>query len=131
VFNKESVMVLPSGVSKESGLRQALGRLGVSRHNTVGVGDAENDFAFLHGTGFAVAVANAVPAVADAADLVTQAPNGAGVRELIDGPLLRDFEEYRPHLLERTIELGTAEDGTPLTYPVLGPNLLITGASGS
>ena len=131
VFNKESVMVLPSGISKESGLRQALSRLGVSRHNPVAIGDAENDHAFLHGAGFAVAVANAVPAVADAADLVTQAPNGAGVREVVDGQLLHDFAEYRPYLLERTIELGTAPDGTPLAYPVLGPNLLITGASGS
>src|SRR5262249_17292084 len=43
IFNKESVMVLPSGVSKESGLRAALQRLGRSLHNTVGVGDAEND----------------------------------------------------------------------------------------
>jgi len=131
IFNKESVMVLPAGVSKETGLRRALQRLGVSRHNTVGVGDAENDHVFLRGTGFAVAVANAVPALAEVADLVTRSPDGAGVRELIDGPLLADLEEYRPHLLDRAIVLGTAEDGTPLTYPVLGPNLLVTGASGS
>src|SRR5439155_19417868 len=51
--------------------------------------------------------------------------------ELIDGPLRDDLETYRPHLLERTIELGTAMDGTPLCYPVRGPNLLITGQSGS
>jgi len=131
VFNKESVMVLPGGVSKDTGLRAALGRLGVSRHNTVGIGDAENDHAFLHRSGFAVAVANAIPALAEVADLVTRAPNGAGVCELIDGPLANDLEEYRPHLLERTIELGTADDGARVTYPVRGPNLLITGASGS
>ena len=131
VFNKESVMVLPAGVSKESGLREALRRLGVSRHNAVGVGDAENDHAFLRRTGFAVAVANAIPSLTEAADLVTRAPNGAGVRELIEGPLANDLEEYRPHLLQRTIELGTADDGTPVSYPVRGPNLLITGASGS
>jgi hypothetical protein len=131
IFNKDSVMVLPSGVSKETGLREALRRLGVSAHNTVAVGDAENDHAFLHAAGFAVAVANAVPALVDEADLVTHAPNGAGVRELIDGPLLDDFKVYRPYLLERVIELGTAEDGTPVAYPVLGPNLFITGVSGS
>ena len=131
IFNKESVMVLPSGVSKETGLRAALRRLGVSPHNTVGVGDAENDHAFLRSTGFAVAVANAVPALAEAADLVTRAPNGAGVRELIDGPLRLDLEEYRPHLLERTIELGVDDRGEPVTYPVIGPNLLIMGPSGS
>ena len=82
IFNKESVMVLPSGVSKESGLRAALARLGASLDGTVGVGDGENDEAFLRVVGFAVAVANAVPTVAAEADLVTSAPNGAGVREL-------------------------------------------------
>jgi hypothetical protein len=118
-------------VSKDTGLRRALRRLGVSPYNTVGVGDAENDHAFLRCAGFAVAVANAVPSLADAADLVTRAPNGAGVCELIDAHLLHDLEEYRPHLLERVIELGTTEDGAAVGYPVLGPNLLITGASGS
>ena len=131
VFNKESVMVLPSGVSKESGLRAALRRLGLSRHNTVGVGDAENDDAFLARTGFAVAVANAVPALAARADLVTTVPDGAGVRELIDGSLLADLVAFRPRLLERTIPLGAAEDGHEVRYPIRGPNLLITGDSGT
>src|SRR6185503_15402642 len=42
IFNKESVMVLPSGVSKQTGLQAALRRLGVSPHNAVAVGDAGN-----------------------------------------------------------------------------------------
>ena len=42
-FNKGAVMVLPAGISKASGLEAALGELGLSRHNLVGVGDAEND----------------------------------------------------------------------------------------
>ena len=129
-FNKEAVMVLPAAVSKETGLCEALRRLGVSVHNTVGVGDAENDHAFMRRTGFSVAVRNAVPALAEAADLVTVAPNGAGVRELVDGPLANDLAAYLPHLLERRIELGrTTDDGTPVAYPVRGPNVLVTGAS--
>jgi len=131
IFNKESVMVLPSGVSKESGLRAALQRLGLSLHNTVGVGDAENDHAFLARTGFAVAVANAVPALAARADLVTTAPAGAGVCELIDGALLSDLVAFRPRLLERTVPLGMAPHGHEVRYPVRGPNLLITGGSGT
>src|SRR5262249_54509767 len=130
IFNKESVMVLPSGVSKESGLRAALQRLGLSLHNTVGVGDAENDHAFLARTGFAVAVANARPALSAQADLVTTAPAGAGVRELIDGALLSDLVAFRPRLLARTVSLGVAQDGHEIRYPVRGPNLLITGDSG-
>ena len=131
IFNKEAVMVLPSAVSKATGLREALRRFGVPCHNAVAVGDAENDHEFLHSSGFGVAVANAVPALADAADLVTSAANGAGVRELIDGPLRDDLNAYRPHLLARGVEIGQTPDGAPVAYSVFGPNLLITGASGT
>ncbi len=47
VFNKGAVMVLPSGVNKATGLKVALEEIGISPHNVVGVGDAENDHAFL------------------------------------------------------------------------------------
>src|SRR5579884_2608762 len=47
VFNKGSVMVLPSGVNKATGLAAALAELRLSPHNAVGIGDAENDHAFL------------------------------------------------------------------------------------
>ena len=47
IFNKGAVMVLPAGVNKASGLAAALADLGLSPHNVVGVGDAENDHAFL------------------------------------------------------------------------------------
>src|SRR5688572_9915111 len=45
IFNKGAVMVLPSGVNKETGMRAALTELGLSVHNVVGAGDAENDHA--------------------------------------------------------------------------------------
>ena len=128
-FIKEAVMVLPSGISSESGLRHALARLGISRHNTVGVGDAENDHAFLAYVGFAVAVANAVPALAAHADLVTAAADGAGVRELATA-LATDLVPFQDRLLGRTVTLGTAIDGTPLAYPAFGPNVLISGTPG-
>jgi hydroxymethylpyrimidine pyrophosphatase-like HAD family hydrolase len=131
IFNKEAVMILPSGVSKESGLRQALSRLGISPHNAMGVGDAENDHAFLSRVGFSVAVANAVPALAEEADFVTAAPNGAGVCELIAGPLAADFESLRNRKRPAAIVLGTTDDGTAVSYPAFGPSLLITGTSGS
>ena len=47
IFNKGAVMVLPAGVNKATGLTAALKELGLSPHNVVGVGDAENDHAFL------------------------------------------------------------------------------------
>ncbi len=63
IFNKGAVMVLPASVNKRSGLEAALERLGLSVHNCVGVGDAENDHAFLSVCECSVAVANALPAV--------------------------------------------------------------------
>ena len=56
-------MILPSGVNKATGLAAALKDLGLSAHEVVGVGDAENDHAFLSFCECAVAVANALPAV--------------------------------------------------------------------
>src|SRR5688572_25365379 len=70
IFNKGAVMVLPSGVNKASGLAAALRHMGLSPHNAVGVGDAENDHAFLALCECAVAVENALPALKDKADLV-------------------------------------------------------------
>src|SRR5439155_10184033 len=61
IFNKGSVMVLPSGVNKATGLHAALAELHLSPHNVVGVGDAENDHAFLSACECSVAVANALP----------------------------------------------------------------------
>ena len=57
IFNKGSVMALPTDVTKATGLAPALAALGVSPDLTVGVGDAENDQAFLKMCGLAVAVA--------------------------------------------------------------------------
>jgi len=83
-FNRESVMVLPNGVDKGTGLAAALRELGLSLEQTVGIGDAENDEAFLERCGFSAAVANAVPTLKDRVDLVTSAAYGAGVAELVD-----------------------------------------------
>src|SRR5262249_37067687 len=47
IFNKGAVMVLPPGVNKAVGLAAALNDMQLSAHNVVGVGDAENDHAFL------------------------------------------------------------------------------------
>jgi hydroxymethylpyrimidine pyrophosphatase-like HAD family hydrolase len=87
IFNKGSVMALPSGVTKVTGLLPALEELQAVPERTVAVGDAENDHAFLKACGLAVAVANALPSLKENADLVTGSSNGRGVVELIDGLL--------------------------------------------
>jgi hydroxymethylpyrimidine pyrophosphatase-like HAD family hydrolase len=84
VFNKGSVMVLPSTVTKAFGLMPALEELGILPARTIGVGDAENDLALLAACGLGVAVANALPPVKERADIVLAGAEGAGVMELID-----------------------------------------------
>jgi hydroxymethylpyrimidine pyrophosphatase-like HAD family hydrolase len=72
VFNKEAVMVLPPAINKMTGLSAALQELKLSPHNLAAIGDGENDHAFLDGCECAVAVANAIPALKEKADFVTQ-----------------------------------------------------------
>lgn len=92
IFNKRAVMVLPSGVNKATGLKKVLKRLEISPHQVVGVGDAENDHAFLESCAVAAAVANALPALQDRCDMVTQQAHGGGVVELIDRLLADDLQ---------------------------------------
>jgi hydroxymethylpyrimidine pyrophosphatase-like HAD family hydrolase len=84
IFNKGAVMVLPTGVNKASGLRAAVKALGISTQEVVGVGDAENDHAFLEICGFSVAVSNALDVLKRKVSMVTRGDHGRGVTELID-----------------------------------------------
>lgn len=91
IFNKGSVMVLPTGINKATGLREGLSRLGLSTRHVIGVGDAENDHAFLRICGCGIAVANALPILKERADFITARPHGEGVTELIDQLLANNF----------------------------------------
>lgn len=84
VFNKGAVMILPSGVNKASGLQAALLHFGLDPAEVAGIGDAENDHAFLDICGYSVAVANALPSIREQVDLVTIGDHGDGVTELIE-----------------------------------------------
>ena len=91
VFNKEAVMILPSAVTKATGLAEALKKLGLDVANVVGVGDAENDHSFIKSCGYRVAVSNAIPSLKDEVDLVNDGARGDGFQELID--LMIDLED--------------------------------------
>jgi hydroxymethylpyrimidine pyrophosphatase-like HAD family hydrolase len=86
-FNKSSVLILPPGVDKGSGLRAALGQLGISPEHAAGIGDAENDHALLAACGLAVAVPHAIPALKQQAGVILSAV------ELI-GRILTPNEEH-------------------------------------
>jgi hydroxymethylpyrimidine pyrophosphatase-like HAD family hydrolase len=100
-FNKGAVMVLPAGVNKATGLVRALEELGLSPRNAVGVGDAENDHAFLASCECAVAVADALPAIREHADLVTAASCSGGVAELARRLARDDLRDVTPALSRR------------------------------
>ena len=129
IFNKGAVMLLPSGVNKQTGLAAALAELGLSMRNTVAVGDAENDHAMLAASECGVAVANALDALKDRADLVTRGARGAGVEELIDRMLDDDLRSVV--VARHALLLGTRRDGTELKIAPSGRRLLIAGPSGS
>jgi HAD superfamily hydrolase (TIGR01484 family) len=94
IFNRESIMVLPSAVTKATGLDAALKQLSVPWSDVVGVGDAENDQDFLKRCGRSVAVANALPELKSAVDVVTRRPEGAGVVELVRRLLSGDLAGF-------------------------------------
>ncbi len=130
IGNRGAVMVLPAGINKATGLAHALRELGLSRHEVVGVGDAENDHSFLRECECAVAVANASPALKEAADHVTQGETGPGVVELIDELVADDLAGIDAPLSRHAIPLGQRTDGTEVRLAPYGHNALVAGPPG-
>jgi hypothetical protein len=81
---------LPAGINKATGLNAALANLKLSPHNVIGVGGAENDFAFLKECGCSAAVANAQDALKQLVDIVLSENYGRGVAELIERIIAED-----------------------------------------
>jgi hypothetical protein len=128
IFNKDAVMVLPTGTTKCTGLAAALQELELSLHNVVGIGDGENDHAFLRASECAVAVANAVPALKQIADWTTRGARGKGVEELIDRLLADDLAFLEPRLARHAILLGrTATNAQAVLLRPYGTRLLVAG----
>ncbi|MEM6926295.1 MAG: HAD hydrolase family protein, partial [Myxococcota bacterium] len=129
LYNRGELMVLPSSVSKGAGLLEALGNLGLSAHECIGIGDAENDHTLLETCEVGVAVGNAVPALKHRADVVLDQSAGEGVVAFLDK--LRCPEGWELLPLRRSLYLGTADDGAPVQIPATHVNVLIRGPSGS
>jgi hypothetical protein len=120
--NRGALMVLPSGVSKGSGLRDALAELGVSSHSAIGIGDAENDHSLLAACELGVAVANAIQPLKDHADVVLTEP----IARFLAGPIEALAAEPR----RWRIVVGLDDEGLPVTLPASRANVVVTGASG-
>lgn len=128
IFNKGAVMILPAGVNKATGLSSALEKMELSPHNAVGIGDAENDHALLALCECSVAVANALPTLKSAADIVTTGDHGAGVVEIIEELLRDDLASREPLLKRHPILLGTDAHGGRVHIAPHGETVLLVGA---
>lgn len=99
IFNKNSVMILPRGIDKATGLRVALDELKLTVRELVAVGDGENDIPMIEIAGCGVAVAGALALVKRAADIVLSSDAGEGVMELVDlilGERVKETESVCP-----------------------------------
>jgi hydroxymethylpyrimidine pyrophosphatase-like HAD family hydrolase len=130
VFNRGRLMVLPMAVAKSTGLRQALRALRISVHNTVAIGDAENDHDLLDACEVGAAVEWGSAALKAVADEVVPGTGPAAVagymRRLADQPRLSASQMGRRRLL-----LGYEDDGTEVSLAVRGRTILVAGEPGS
>ena len=79
VRNRASLMILPAGVDKGTGVRAALDGFAIAPEETIGLGDAENDAELIEACGLGVAVADAVDGLKARARLVLDVPGAAGM----------------------------------------------------
>jgi hydroxymethylpyrimidine pyrophosphatase-like HAD family hydrolase len=126
VFNRGRVMILPQAISKATGIREALLMLRLSPHNTVAIGDAENDHELLRVCEVGVAVEWGSQALKMMADHVLPGRGPADV-----GPYVRTLAARRlvptPRHTRRHLHLGHTLDGRPLGLAVRGRNVLVAG----
>jgi len=85
-------------VNKATGLKAALQELGLSARNVVGVGDAENDQAFLALCECSVAVDNALDTLKEHVDWVTSEGHGDGTVQLIQALIATDLSHLEARL---------------------------------
>jgi hypothetical protein len=105
---------------------EALRALRLSAHNTVGIGDAENDHQLLAFCEFGVAVAWGSPALKIAADEVLPGDGPCAVagfiKELILEPRISPARQGR-----RKLHLGVRDGGQPFALVMRDRNVLIAG----
>ena len=145
IFNKGAVMVLPSGMNKGVGLKTALREMGLSPRNVVGVGDAENDHAFLSICECSASTANAIDTLKQRADIVLQRGWGDGVSDLIEALIEDDLRSVTAHVSRHRVLVGAesassaprlnggGEHAAPNEVRIepFGSTVLVAGPSGS
>jgi hypothetical protein len=129
-FNRRRLMLLPQAVAKSTGLRQALGTLRISIHNTVGIGDAENDHNLLDACEVGVAVAWGSPALRAVADEIIEGTGPPAVADYIRR-IVREPRLSAAQMGRRRLLLGHEHNGDPVSLAVRGRTVLIAGEPGT
>jgi len=125
-FNRSRVMTVPQAVSKATGLHTALDMLRLSAHNTVAVGDAENDHELLRLVEVGAAVEWGSASLRGVADDIVRGEGPQAVADYLR-QLARTERLPVPARARRQLLLGHAEDGQEFSLAVRGRNVLITG----
>lgn len=127
IYNRAALMLLPSGVSKGSGVQQALRLMGLSPHDVLAVGDAENDLPLFDACGFSGCPGDSLPAVRERVDWVFPGAHGDGIAAAITEQILPDGLAVQ-HSPRHRISIGwVAATSGPVTIPARGVNVLIHG----
>lgn len=76
--------VLRKGTGKGEAMLELAKMLGIDKSHTIGIGDNENDLTLVKSAGIGVAVANAMPELLDAADIITVDNNNHALAAVIN-----------------------------------------------
>jgi hypothetical protein len=126
IFNGGRVMTLSQGVSKATGLHAMLETLRRSAHNTLAIGDAENDHELLRLAEVGAAVEWGSTALRAVADTVVPGSGPPAVAEYIDDHA-RAGRLPTPARARRRLRLGYTEDEREFSLGVKGRNVLVAG----
>jgi len=126
LFNRGRMMILPPGINKSIGLREALTILRRSVHNAVAIGDAENDHDLLSVCEIGVAAGWGSPALQRAADIVLAGSGPAAVAPFIRN-MANEIRLPPDSIGQHRLLLGTEGNGHLLALAVRGRNLLVVG----
>lgn len=127
VHNRAALMLVPEGISKGTGVRKVIRDLGLSFHDVLALGDAENDLEFFAACGWTACPGDAMALLRERADWVFPGEDGASVAAAITGPILSG--RLPVHLSPRhRLVLGWAMgSAASVTIPARGVNLLVHG----
>jgi hydroxymethylpyrimidine pyrophosphatase-like HAD family hydrolase len=125
VFNRGRLMLLPQSVSKATGLQAALAALRLSAHNTLAVGDAENDHELLAASEIGAAVQWGSAALVGVADQVVPGTQPKDVGSYLRSVIAQQV--ILPRAARRHVLLGHSEHGRSVSLAVRGRNTLVMG----